>query len=71
MKICESCPIFWYSTQGKNPTQIVPELIFPSALQSVQDYSFQQPVILQKAVAPKPLIGCGQVNNHWKDEGVL
>jgi uncharacterized protein (UPF0179 family) len=42
MEIWESFPTFWYSTQGKNPNRTGPEFIFLSALQSVQNCSFQQ-----------------------------
>jgi hypothetical protein len=69
MEIQESFPTFWYSTQGKNPTQAAPDLIFPSSLQSVHNCSFQQPIILQKAIAPKPWIRCGQLNNCLKAGG--
>jgi hypothetical protein len=34
--------LFWYSTQGKNPTRTALEFGFLSALQSVQKCSFQQ-----------------------------
>jgi hypothetical protein len=42
MKSWESCPTFWYSIQENNPTQTAPEFIFLSALQSIQNCSFQQ-----------------------------
>jgi hypothetical protein len=42
MERWESCPTFWYSTHGKNPTRTAPEFSFPSALYSVQNCSFQQ-----------------------------
>jgi hypothetical protein len=42
MESWESCRAFWYWTQGKNPTRTAPESSFPSALQSVQNCSFQQ-----------------------------
>jgi hypothetical protein len=57
MESWESCPTFWYSTQGINPTQTAPDFIFLSSLQSVQECSFQQTVIQQKVITPKPLIG--------------
>jgi hypothetical protein len=42
MESWESCPTFWYLTQGKNLTLTAPEFIFLLALQFVQNYSFQQ-----------------------------
>jgi hypothetical protein len=42
MESWESVRTFWYWTQGKNPTRTAPEFSFPSALQSVQNCSFQQ-----------------------------
>jgi hypothetical protein len=71
MERWESFPTFLYSTQGKNPTRTAPDFDFLSSLQSVQNYSFQQPVIRQKLIMSKPLIGRGQVNTHWKDENAL
>jgi hypothetical protein len=44
MQIWESWPHFWYAAQGKNPNRTAPYFIFLSPRQSVQKYSFSNPI---------------------------
>jgi hypothetical protein len=50
-------PTFWYSTQGKNPIRKAPEFIFLQRCNLSKIAVFGKPIVLQKALAPKPLIG--------------
>jgi hypothetical protein len=68
MESQESWLHFWYLAQGKNLIQTALAFIFLLLQQSAPETQFSaNPVILQKVISPKPLIGWWQVNTHWKD----
>jgi hypothetical protein len=63
--------IFWYSTQGENPSRTASDFIILSPLQSVQNTVFSNPSSCKNVIAPKPLSGWGKVNTHCKYGEVL
>jgi hypothetical protein len=57
---------------GKNLIRTAPDFILFSRCCSLSRIAvFSKPVVVKKVIEPKPLIGWGQVNTHWKVEDVL
>jgi hypothetical protein len=59
---------FLVFSSGKESHPNGPSFYFSFAAAICPETQFSaNPVILQKVISPKPLIGWWQVNTHWKD----